>query len=76
MKLVEGPAPDADAAWEGDLAVIDSRFDLAPLLAELFWLAWPHKALCRPDCAGLCPTCGANLNETACSCRQGRATRH
>jgi DUF177 domain-containing protein len=26
-------------------------------------LALPDKILCRPDCAGLCPTCGKNLNE-------------
>jgi DUF177 domain-containing protein len=27
-------------------------------------LALPTKLLCRPDCAGLCPVCGADLNET------------
>jgi uncharacterized protein len=26
------------------------------------------KPLCRPDCAGLCPECGANLNLTRCGC--------
>jgi uncharacterized protein len=26
-------------------------------------LALPDKILCRPDCAGLCPECGKNLNE-------------
>lgn len=29
----------------------------------------PIRVLCRPDCRGLCPTCGANLNETTCDCR-------
>jgi len=24
--------------------------------------------LCRPDCAGLCPECGQNLNEGVCDC--------
>lgn len=77
VRLVEGgAAADLDAAWEGDIPVVDGRFDLAPLMAEAFWLAWPHKALCRPDCAGLCPACGANLNETACSCGESGATRH
>jgi hypothetical protein len=75
VKLVEAGA-EADAAWEGDVVAENGRFDLAPLMAELFWLSWPHKALCKPDCAGLCPACGANLNEIACSCAQGRATRH
>ena len=28
----------------------------------------PMKKLCKPDCLGLCPTCGANRNLTQCSC--------
>jgi uncharacterized protein len=30
---------------------------------DLVALALPEKILCRPDCAGLCPVCGANLND-------------
>ena len=30
-------------------------------------LAYPVRPLCRPDCRGLCRTCGQNLNERACS---------
>ena len=26
-------------------------------------LALPDKILCRPECAGLCPVCGKNLND-------------
>jgi uncharacterized protein len=28
----------------------------------------PMGILCRPDCAGLCPQCGQNLNEGTCDC--------
>ncbi|WP_273524620.1 YceD family protein [Mailhella massiliensis] len=42
--------------------------DLASLLWEEFSLALPVKPLCRPDCRGLCPECGKNLNEGACGC--------
>ncbi len=28
--------------------------------------------LCRPDCAGLCPHCGTNLNDGACDCEEDR----
>ena len=28
----------------------------------------PGKRLCREDCAGLCPKCGANLNDGPCGC--------
>ena len=31
-------------------------------------LAVPQKILCREDCAGLCGTCGANLNRETCNC--------
>lgn len=29
----------------------------------------PIRILCRPDCRGLCPSCGANLNIDSCDCR-------
>jgi uncharacterized metal-binding protein YceD (DUF177 family) len=76
--LLAENAQDSDPQWDGALSVSGGVFDLAPLMAELFWLAWPQKALCKPDCAGLCPECGANLNEpSSCSCGRGRgATRH
>ena len=31
----------------------------------------PIRVLCRPDCRGLCPFCGTNLNEDACDCKAG-----
>lgn len=44
------------------------ELNLAGLLWEEFSLALPVKPLCRPECAGLCPICGGNLNETRCAC--------
>jgi uncharacterized protein len=40
----------------------DFRVDLTPLLREELILATPQAPLCRPDCAGLCPTCGEDRN--------------
>ncbi len=34
-------------------------------------LEHPIRILCRPDCQGLCPFCGANLNEGPCDCKSG-----
>jgi len=42
--------------------------DLAPIIFEQIVLQIPMKVLCREDCRGLCPCCGANLNVTACHC--------
>ena len=36
--------------------------DLAAWARDAYVLALPQQLLCRPDCAGLCPECGANLN--------------
>lgn len=36
--------------------------DLEPILRDAVVLELPFTPLCRPDCAGLCPECGADLN--------------
>src|SRR6267142_1137205 len=41
---------------------------LEDALREQVLLSVPLKVLCREDCKGLCPYCGKNLNESACSC--------
>jgi uncharacterized protein len=41
---------------------------LADVLAEQVLLAIPMKVICRGDCRGLCPHCGANLNTDDCRC--------
>jgi uncharacterized protein len=43
---------------------------LEDALREQVLLAIPLKAVCREDCKGLCPQCGANLNTEPCSCEQ------
>ena len=46
--------------------------DLALHVWEEIVLAEPLKFLCKEDCAGLCPYCGANLNREQCSCDTGK----
>jgi uncharacterized metal-binding protein YceD (DUF177 family) len=75
LDLVEGPV-DGDLLEEMALAVVNNQFDLTPLLCECFWLSWPIKVLCRPDCQGLCLTCGNNLNTSYCSCGVPQRIRH
>jgi uncharacterized protein len=40
--------------------------DLNPVLRDYILLEIPISPLCRPDCKGLCPICGNNLNESTC----------
>ncbi len=42
------------------------QLDLAPMVHEAVMLELPLAPLCRPDCAGLCPVCGADRNEGDC----------
>ena len=42
--------------------------DLDQDIKEEIILDYPIKPLCNPDCKGLCPKCGKNLNEGGCSC--------
>ncbi|MDR0827222.1 MAG: DUF177 domain-containing protein [Desulfovibrio sp.] len=60
---------------ETDQAVIrfalrGQGFEINPaaLAWEEFSLSLPAKPLCKNDCRGLCPVCGANLNLEPCSC--------
>ena len=42
--------------------VADDNLDLSSWARDALALALPDKILCRPDCAGLCPVCGKDLN--------------
>lgn len=46
---------------------------LADVLAEQVNLALPMKVICSSDCHGLCPHCGANLNNEECRCESSGA---
>ena len=51
--------PPLDAKTIGS----DFKVDLVPLLREELILVTPLAPLCRPECRGLCPVCGDDLNE-------------
>jgi uncharacterized protein len=53
----------------------EPRLDLVEVAAEQFALAVPMKPLCGETCRGICPRCGANLNEGACACPPERDER-
>jgi uncharacterized protein len=55
-------AADNWAHYAGDEIVLDA------LVTDAILLAAPMAPVCRPDCRGLCPRCGANLNDGACAC--------
>jgi uncharacterized protein len=48
--------------------IVDDHIDLGPLVRDAIVLELPMAPLCREDCAGLCPQCGADRNEAPCGC--------
>jgi uncharacterized protein len=68
LLFADGLDEEAD---ESDVYLLEPRartVDLRPALREQWLLAVPGFALCREDCRGLCPRCGANLNDGPCDC--------
>lgn len=61
----EAGAPDPGLA---DLFTAGHLLDLTELLRQSIVLSEGTEPLCRDDCAGLCPQCGANRNEAPCDC--------
>ena len=47
---------------------IDDVLDVTELLRDVLLAGQPMKNLCKANCKGLCPKCGANLNEGECGC--------
>lgn len=71
----EKKAPDA-APQEESRIVFEQHspfLDLDAVCWEQFMLALPFNPLCKADCKGLCPHCGANLNSAPCSCHEDDA---
>ena len=57
----QAESPDDDEMTTPYL--VENRLDVSAWARDAVALALPDKILCRPDCAGLCPECGKNLND-------------
>jgi len=78
LKITEEYFPTVDVVSGTPLPVPDElgcftidenhELDLTEAVRQYALLAVPMKPLCRPDCAGLCPFCGQDLNLGECQC--------
>ncbi|GAC1429662.1 MAG: hypothetical protein NVSMB65_03110 [Chloroflexota bacterium] len=59
------PPPDDDLAFTIDE---NHHLDLSEAVRQNTLAVLPINPVCRPDCAGLCPSCGANRNNQPCRC--------
>ncbi len=61
---VHDGSPEAGYDEDDEVSLLqDDLVDLEPVLRDGVVLDLPFQPLCRPDCAGLCPTCGARLDD-------------
>lgn len=68
VDIVTG-APLAVAASDEAFTIDGSHvLDLTEALRQYIEMALPMHPLCGENCAGLCPTCGQDLNQGACTC--------
>lgn len=70
---------DEDGDDDGEIGVIEvDEFEGELSLADQVWevviLGLPERAICREDCLGICPICGADRNKKKCSCREDQGT--
>lgn len=65
FKEPECLSEDEDEA-DFELVAADNTIDLSGALISALVMDTPFVVLCSEDCRGLCPVCGANLNEEDC----------
>ena len=63
---------------EPDRPTIDAShvLDLSDVIRQYAVLTMPAKPLCRSDCAGICPSCGHDLNQGHCQCPPQTSDQH
>lgn len=66
-EMTEMFAFNQKSTTESDLLVPeDAHIDLAPFVRDYALTEVPINPLCKPDCKGLCPECGQELNQKDC----------
>lgn len=60
--------PDGEFDVDGAFEIEGDQIDLAPAIREYLLIELPDDRVCRADCAGLCPMCGADRNTDPCDC--------
>ena len=52
------------------ILIPDMQLDIEELCTTEIVLSLPMKHLCKPDCKGICPICGKDLNDSVCDCKK------
>lgn len=69
VREVWAPDSAADPSDYEEQPFMDGfQLNVEDLLISEIVTSWPMKILCKPDCKGICPTCGRDLNTGTCDC--------
>lgn len=67
--LINPPETQDEEINEFEILPEDHNIPLGDIIKDTMIVDAPPKPLCDDECKGLCPKCGANLNETTCECK-------
>jgi uncharacterized protein len=60
------PGTDPEEVDDDGYALVDEQIDIDQIVRDAIGVEIPFAPMCRPDCQGLCPTCGGNRNLAEC----------
>ena len=67
-RCLERHSQKLDASLQETYPLSQDVIDAAEEVRQALIMSLPSRCLCAPDCRGLCPKCGANLNQGECRC--------
>jgi uncharacterized protein len=71
LEQIDDPTAFQEGEAEEPIPVLSGdSIDLSELVRQMLILAVPPRSLCQPECRGLCPHCGTDLNRQPCSCAE------
>lgn len=73
LVFVSGAAENSDGGGAYLYEPNGVELDMSSAVREELVLAINPYVVCKPECLGLCPQCGIDLNDEACSCTTGEA---
>lgn len=68
VDLIAGHRVELEDPDEGFVITLDNTIDIREGVRQYSEMAAEMRPLCRPDCPGLCPVCGSDLNIAPCQC--------
>ena len=66
--LVKEGVSSLDEEDDSQVEFTDKEIFIEDLISSVILTSSPMRVICSDDCKGICPVCGANLNDEQCNC--------